>query len=112
MSHSWEVAVERFEPSWSASRALKSLRVYCFPFTVPREQVLVGSQSWEGTLASGRLFTGLLGGLYEFIQPFCKYVLGTCYVPHNIRGFSKIMRSKDGYIVPIMEIAVLRGRGV
>lgn len=33
-----------------------------------------------------------------------------CYVPRNILGFSEIMRSKDGYIVPIMETAVLRGR--
>lgn len=72
----------------------------------------VGSQGWERTLASGRIFTGLKGGLYEFTQPFNKYVSGTCYVPGNILGFSKIMRSKDRYIVPIMEITVLRGRGV
>lgn len=111
MSRSWEVAVERFEPSWSASRALKSLSLL-FPFYNAKRADAVGSQSWEGTLASGRIFTGLLGGLYEFTQPFSKYVLGTCYVPGNILGFSEIMRSKDGYIVPIMEITVLRGRGV
>lgn len=50
MSHSWEVAVERFEPSWSGSRALKSFRVYCSPFSEPREQVLLevraGKEHW------------------------------------------------------------------
>lgn len=112
MSHSWEVAVERLEPSWSGSRALKSFRVYCFPFSSAKRAGAEGSQSWERTLASGRIFTGLKGGLYEFTQPFNKYVSGTCYVPGNILGFSKIMRSKDRYIVPIMEITVLRGRGV
>ena len=94
-------------PVGQAPEPFMSFRVYCSPSYNAKRAGAVGSQSRERALDSGRIFTGLLGGLYELIQPFNKYVKSTCYIPGNILCFGDTTMSKNRHIVAIVELTVL-----